>query len=347
MVALLVAVTAACGTAAPVAPTSGVSPTVPAVPSPTVPAGLSAGEASALNSLKLVDEFPLYTMEYRPGPGAHMEGGIPAAAVAAWQAWACSLFAALGDPKNRLYGRNFDWDFSPALLLSYDPGDGYASVSMIDIDYLGYSGASAQGLDRAPIEERRRLLYAPQLPFDGMNEKGLVVAMAAVPSANQPAADPAKATIGEIAIIREMLDHAANVDEAIALFRSYNIDPGGGPPIHYLLADRSGKAALLEFSKGDLAVIGNENAWHLATNFIRAEAGTDPESQCWRYKQLSAKLTQEKGRLSPQAALELLSGVSQSSTQWSAVYGMSTGDVLVTVGRDYGRVHTFHLDLKR
>jgi len=32
-------------------------------------------------------------------------------------AWACSLFAGLGDVEQRLYGRNFDWDHSPAVLL--------------------------------------------------------------------------------------------------------------------------------------------------------------------------------------------------------------------------------------
>ena len=53
------------------------------------------------------------------------------------RAWACSLFAALGDVDNMLYGRNFDWDYSPAVLLFTDPPDGYASVSMVDIAYLG------------------------------------------------------------------------------------------------------------------------------------------------------------------------------------------------------------------
>ena len=35
-----------------------------------------------------------------------------------------------------VYGRNFDWQYSPALLLFTNPPDGYASVSMVDIEYL-------------------------------------------------------------------------------------------------------------------------------------------------------------------------------------------------------------------
>ena len=39
-----------------------------------------------------------------------------------------------------LLGRNFDWYEHPALILFTDPPDGYASVSMVDISYLGVKG---------------------------------------------------------------------------------------------------------------------------------------------------------------------------------------------------------------
>ncbi len=86
--------------------------------------------------------YPLYTMHYY---GAYQQaassiGGQAASTslarstargALAQPAWACTLFAALGDTKNRLYGRNFDWEFSPALLLFTQPPDGYPSVSMV------------------------------------------------------------------------------------------------------------------------------------------------------------------------------------------------------------------------
>ena len=52
--------------------------------------------------------------------------------------WTCSLFAALGDDQEFKFGRNFDWEYSPGLLLFTNPLDGYASVSMVDIAYLGF-----------------------------------------------------------------------------------------------------------------------------------------------------------------------------------------------------------------
>ncbi len=267
-------------------------------------------------------------------------------------AWACSLFAALGDADEMFYGRNFDWEYSPALLLFTDPPDGYASVSMVDIAYLGFGGDRAGTLTAMPLAERRSLLDAPFLPFDGMNEHGLAIGMAAVPP-GQMRSDPDKETIGSLMMMREVLDHASNVDEAIAIFHNYNIDMEGGPSIHYLIADSSGRSVLVEFYQGEMVVFPNETAWHLATNFLRASAGasaegpalSEVEGECWRYDRISQRLTEAQGRMTAQDAVDLLAEVSQESTQWSVVYGMSSGDIHVTMGREYDDVHTLHLSL--
>jgi len=46
-----------------------------------------------------------------------------------------------------------------------------------------------------------------------------------------------------------------------------------------------------------------------------------------------------------QDAMDLLADVSQEGTQWSVVYGMSTGDADVVMGQKYDNVHTFPLIL--
>jgi hypothetical protein len=259
-------------------------------------------------------------------------------------AWACSLFAALGDRDNALYGRNFDWEYSPAMLLFTDPPDGYASVSMVDIAYLGFEGSGASGLLDLPLVDRASLLTAPFLPFDGMNERGLAVGMAAVPPGHmQP--DPDKETIGSLLVIRWMLDYASNVDEAVEIIRSYNVDMQGGPPIHYLVADPSGRAALVEFHQGEMVVVYNDDAWHVATNFLRASVDGSAEGECWRYDKISQRLAKAQGRVGARQAMDLLENVSQAGTQWSVVYGMSSGEVNVAMGREYGTVHTLALEL--
>ena len=331
----------------PIPPTASVLPAPTPFPTFTALPGLetcapdlSDQECATLNSLEKVDDYPLYTMHYygtydAPAVGADADAPISTTP-------ACSLFAAFGDSEDMLFGRNFDWQFSPALLLFTDPPDGYASVSMVDIAYLEFGGARADSVTDLSVAERRALLDAPSLPFDGMNEHGLVVGMAAVPGSEMPF-DPGKQTVHSLRIIRETLDHARDVDDAIAVFGSYNIDWEGGPPLHYLIADASGRSALVEFYRGEMVIFPNESPWHLATNFLRAAAGEFPGGICWRYDTISDLLTSTNGRPGPEGALALLKDVAQENTQWSIVYGISSGEIQVFMGREYGDAHGFHV----
>ena len=331
------------GCSAPAVAPTPVPPTSTPTTVPTVETradGLSDEEVATLSSLEQVDDYPFYTMRYY---GAY-DQRASSTETASLPAWACSLFAALDDAGDVLYGRNFDWEYSPAVLLFTDPPDGYASVSMVDIAYFGFGGAKAGTLTDLPLIERRALLDAPFLPFDGLNEHGLAIGMAAVqPGQMRP--DPNKETIGSLMVIRKMLDGASNVDEAVAIMQSCNVDMEGGPPIHYLIADSSGRSVLVEFYQGEMTVIPNETPWHQATNILRASAGESAEGECWRYDKISQRLTQAEGQLTVQDAIHLLAAVSQEGTQWSVVYGMSTGDVNVSMGRQYDNVHTLHLNL--
>jgi choloylglycine hydrolase len=253
------------------------------------------------------------------------------------------LFTILLDQDNLLYGRNFDWEFSPAVLLFTDPPDGYAAVSMVDIEYLGISSEAAKHIKDMPVDEQTGLLDAPYIPFDGMNEHGLAIGMAAVPAGDvQP--DKSKANIGSLGIIRQMLDHARTVDEAVDMMKTYNIDFTGGPPIHYLMADATGKSVLVEYYKGKMHVLENEQPWHLATNFLRSAVNDPADGGCWRYNKIAAQLTATSGRIDVHGAMQLLADVAQNNTQWSVIYQMSSGKVNVVMGQQYQNMHQFQLD---
>jgi hypothetical protein len=308
--------------------------------------------ALTLASVQQIDDYPLYTMRYY-GDYAQNIAIVEALSAQTFAlptadarpAWGCSLFTAFADSENALYGRNFDWRFSPAVLLYADPPDGYASVSMVDIAYLGFaSPTAARSITDLPLTDRAGLIYAPLWPFDGMNEYGLVIGMAAVSDTAMPY-DPAHATIGSLGIMRAVLDHARTVDEAVAIFQQYNIDMEGGPTLHYLIADATGQSVLIEFADGALIVQPNAQRWDMATNFVRATAPRVPESMCWRYRTISAQMSESAGRLTPEDALGLLSRVAQSNTQWSIVYGMASGEIRVAMHGDYTHAHTLYFSL--
>ncbi|MES0360840.1 MAG: linear amide C-N hydrolase [Anaerolineales bacterium] len=321
-----------------------------AKPTVTHQAGLSANQVATLSSLKLVDDYPLYTMHYS---GSYNQTNISPASFGRYvlsgspiwkgnDVWGCSLFASFGDTQNILFGRNFDWEYSPAVLLFTDPPDGFASVSMVDIAYLGFDEGQVKSLTELTLEERQALLTAPDWPFDGMNEKGLAIGMAAVPPGQMPY-DSDKNTIGSLGVMREILDTAGNIDQAVAVLENYNLDFQGGPALHYLIADSTGRAILVEFYQGQMKLIPNDSPWHQATNYLRS-AVEETQGQCNRYDKITHEMENVDGKLSATDGLDLLSGVAQPGTQWSILYHMSSGEIDVVIGRQFDNPYRFDLN---
>ena len=137
---------------------------------------------------------------------------------------------------------------------------------------------------------------------------------------------------------------APNEDAVRAILESINIDWSSGPPLHYLIADTSGAAILVEFYQGEMVTIPNKMAWHHATNFLRAATGESSEGECWRYDRIQETLAARAGEISSAAAMDLLSAVAQDNTQWSIVYEMNSRHLNVAMGQDYDAVHRFGLD---
>ncbi|WP_283132917.1 carcinine hydrolase/isopenicillin-N N-acyltransferase family protein [Rhizohabitans arisaemae] len=343
-------VTGAC-VAAVVAAVTFVEPSRPkgSDPGPPVSAAVAepAGEDGVLRQsraeikatvagFRKVDDHPLYEMTYHGGYDRERE--VTADRLRrSTRDWACSLFVSHGAAP--VYGRNFDWQRSPVLAVRSDPPDGYSSFSLVHLAVLFDDPAAALALDDAAT--RTRLAHAVLIPFDGMNEKGLAVGMAQVPEGGVPAPDPARPTVNSVRIIRIMLDQAASVDEAIALFRRYNVDFAGGPKIHYLVADATGKSAVLEFSDGELKVLPGTGTWQAATNFTQAETPPADWRADRRYGLAARRL--ERGPLDWKGAMNLLEQVSQHHTRWSVVYDLKGGTARVAMGKRYGTVHTFKL----
>ena len=303
---------------------------------------------ATLSTLEKVDDYPVYTMRYfGPYLRASELGAASDSQGAALDAadWACSLFAAVGDPSRPVFGRNFDWEYSPALVLLLEPEEGYRSIMSIDIAYLVDEEAIGR-LDTAPVEDLLPLLSAPFLPFDGMNERGVAVGMASVDYECGYPSDPEKRDAGDLRMMREVLESSATVDEAIAFLETINPVSQGGPNMHYLIADRTPSAALIEYHDGETVVFRSsaESPWQLGTNFPVVLTEGAPAGNCWRYDLIEATLREHGGSLSADEAADLLQAVSTPTTRWSIVYDLVALEAHLVVERDTETVHTFSLD---
>ena len=305
-------------------------------------------------SLEKLDDYPLYSVTYHGGYGfdrllekgyeesshwlhpCYWSGDEPLSA-------GCSVFASLGDQSNYIMGRNLDWRDDPTLLLFTDPPDGYASISIADIFFLGF-------ITKEPgIMNRLALLFAPHMPLDGMNEAGVAIGVMAVPHASYEG-DPEEITIGMTQVIRKVLDYAGSVEEALELMDDHNIDFSCSLPVHYMIADRSGSSAVVEYVAGEMRVLRNEQPWQAATNFLISETTAEEISgNCERYNHIARVLKGSGGVQDMGEVMSLLKDVSKDNekvkTTWSVAYGMSTGEIQLAIGCQYDQIHTFRLDM--
>jgi len=302
-------------------------------------------DKQTLGSLKQVDNSPLYIMTYKGKYGfrEYLSTGkrINTSSIISKykkpEHWACTCFAAMSNDGDAIFGRNFDWYNKPALLLFTDPPDGYSSVSIVDIFYLGYT----ENIPMESWDDRKNLLEAPYYPFDGMNEHGVAIGMMSIPYVKTPY-DPEKVTIQELEVIRLVLDYAKNTEEAISLIAKYNVQMEE-VPIHYLIADPSGKSAVIEFIDGEMVVIRNNEPFQVSTNFIIHKSGAPEIRPSWRYDTVYRYLLDQAGNISEKNAMDLLERVSQSNTMWSAVYNMITGEIQVSIDKKFNNIKRFNL----
>lgn len=310
----------------------------------------AAEEAATLASVRRLSDHPLFAMAYRgatPPPHARAEllaaggiapggpapGGPAPGGPAPGGGAGCSVFTAAGSAGRPVFGRNFDFERHPAMVVWCDPPGGHASVALADISYLGFD---LDRLDNVVDPARNRaLLLAPLLPFDGMNDQGVVVAMAAVPEW-QVVPRPGRPGAGSVSVLRPVLDRAGSVADAVEIFSGYDIDYEDDPPLHYMFADATGRSAVVELVGGRPAVRWREGPWQLMVNFTLEGSTPEERDADWRYALAAARLDQAGGLLDRRQAFDLLAAVGQDDTQWSAVYEPAEGTVHVATGR---RVH--------
>jgi len=297
-------------------------------------------------SITKVDDFPFYTINYKNNYrfDDFLKTGIKTDALKLSrlrgdQLPACTCFAALNESGHPRFGRNFDWHPGVALFVFTSPPDGYASVSMVYLDTLG-----TKDYKNLSFPMRIFLYYAPYMPLDGMNECGLAIGENGVYA--EDGKDPRKLNLSSSEVMRLVLDHAKNVNEAVALFRKYNIY-FGDHPCHYLLADASGDSVVIEFVDGDMRVMHNTEPWQVATNFLLWRSTAEERAGDWRYALASKKLAESDGLLSQQGTMALLRDVHQGSTIWSNAYDMKSGDIQVAMGKNYDRLFNFKLTMKQ
>ena len=172
----------------------------------------------------------------------------------------CSTFV-LEDGENLVFGKNFDW---------------FTGVGMVVVNKRGVSKTAAFPPERNPAEWVSRYgsitfnQIAREYPMGGMNEAGLVVEQMWLEATEYPEPDR-RPIVGELQWVQYQLDNFESVAEVIAGDSLLRIRPGGAT-LHYLVCDREGNVATIEFIEGRMvAHTGERLPARALTNTVYSE----------------------------------------------------------------------------
>ena len=261
--------------------------------------------------------------------------------LAAPAADACSTFL-LRDGRQILFGRNFDFFLDGGYLMTNQRGVAKQAL-------LGESQKPAQWISKYGSVTFNQV--SKEYPYGGLNEAGLIVENMWLDTSKFPAPD-GRAAIAELPWIQYQLDNCASVAEVIATDGTIRITPASSP-IHFLVADRTGDAATIEFIDGrmivhrgaDLAVPALTNSpYDESMDYLRLHRGFGGSKEIQStYESLdrfvtlasmisgrgSARRGQETNR-----AFKILDAAAQGkATVWSIVYDIKRQRILFrTVG---------------
>ena len=248
----------------------------------------------------------------------------------------CSTFSAKLSDGSSVFGRNFDEAECPCMLVTTHPKTGYASISMVNLLYIGFSA------DKLPlsVEESYMAMGAPYVPLDGVNEKGLsarVLYIDTVPT-NQ---NTGKTNITTTTAVRMMLDRCATVEEAVEMLANYDMHSSASACFHLHIADAHGGSVVVEYVNDEMKVVKETAVTNFLFNPIPGvrEIGRD------RYDTMKERLAENGGVFSDMCdAMSLLKDASRERTRWSSIYNQTKPELLLSVYRDYEKLYRFTLD---
>ena len=261
---------------------------------------------------------------------------------------ACSTFYAETPEKGYIFGRNLDNQTTDLAVVKTSPKDGYSSVSIVNLSFLGYNTEYTPD----KLTDRINMLATAYFPLDGINEKGLAVGVLQL-QAPATAQDNGKPDVGTTLAIRAMLDKCATTDEAIELLRGFDMFAAAKGCYHFQIADAEGKSVVVSYVENDMIITEEKNGFIAATNFYLHDVPFKYEKQGLdRYEILEKTLKKKKCVLSAQEGMELLEAVRIKgtdpdekgrvySTQWSSLYDLTNKTLNLCSDMNYDDVYTY------
>lgn len=320
-------------------------------------------ELKTITHIEKVNNYPFYKMDYAGDYGLDelLENGVSSDAELAQFATkkllkgipikikvpnlGCTTFNVETKAGDHLFARNFDLTKDPIMVVKTHPKNGYKSISMVNPGIIGVKDGNI-----AKLSKKVMLLVAPYIPLDGMNEKGVSIAVLRLPDkpTNQ---QTNKTDITTTIAIRMVLDRASSVNKAIKLLEKYDMHSSANTAYHFQIADKQGHSAVVEYVDNHLKILSSKKQPQVATNFYLSPGAQYMEGNGQdRYAKVKNQLKQKDNTLSTTQAMSLLQEVhmeknakNQMETQWSSVYNLDQKTMTLVIGHNLKNKYTYQL----
>lgn len=272
--------------------------------------------------------------------------------------FSCSAFGIKTTDGDNIMGRNYDFRFNTSAMLVYcAPKDGYKSVAFTALDNLSVSVADES------LKTKLACLTAPFICLDGMNEKGLSIAVLTL-DCEPTAQNTDKPDICTSLAIRLVLDKAASTEEAIELFKQYDMIASSGRDYHFYINDASGDGRVVEWDchseTRELVATPVRTTTNFFNMYIDKITVTDGKNGIYghgkdRYDKIEKVFDEAEGKFTTDTAWDALIEASQtpkseditSNTQWSIVFNNTDKTLEFVLHRKWGDVVYYDLGTNR
>ncbi len=297
----------------------------------------------------------------------------------------CSSFTAKSESGDMLFGRNYDFSKTNTCIVFTEASqDRHATISTVDLQFLGID--VEKNLDG--LMDRVTALAAPYAPLDGINDAGVSCGIYMTYQGGEKTVPTNQTTdkpdFTSTTLLRLILDQADSVEEAVEIASSYDMHDSAMTSYHYMVADASGKSAILEWvagtdstdndgSKRELVVTYHDADTHIGslegstdyqviTNFIIQpgyyNGSPDEEKKGYdRYSKIYEELNKTQGIVKDEhAAMEILAAVGRRNwknddrngcTVHSVVYNLTDKSMIWVPNENYNdpsAVYTFDFE---
>ena len=256
--------------------------------------------------------------------------------------YGCSSFCTQGTDGDTVFGRNFDMDAansSSYLIVHTAPENGYESFSTVSLKFLGIT------TPKEPSDSTSPLLLAPYIPLDGINSEGLAICVLQL-DFPEIHTDGSYVNMTSTTIIRNVLDNAKNVEEAVDIFRSCNLHTDGFA-YHYMVGDASGNSAVIEFVNNEIVVEYKTEKVQICANSFVTDKGIDfyndtkNTDSLNRMNSIANSVPANSSDLTTEKAFLALKSASNSNTRWSIVYNLTKKTMDIAINQKFDKIYSY------